>query len=446
MARIRFEDGTTVNFGGDPTPQDIEEVASSLGLSAPQLEEQPRRLSFLRGAGEFVKGAAKGVVSTATGAAALGERLFARPLLPSRAERALLETPETGETVAERLIPPSLRVPTPPQRLGFQTEQIAEFLAPSRGISRLTLGLKTVPRALREAGVFGVQRALQKGEIDEDVKTAAIAGGLFPLGGATFAGAKRLFKPVGEKIQAVVLKPTARDIQDGFKIEDVNKYKLGGSVQETLTKAQVRMNELSDRLGSLLEAKKTKLNLNKVFAETSEAISKFKQRHFGDIAANQRVLTQLQSEIKEVAGDKGLVNLVEATNVKRGAGTKGSWAFGRADPDSSAIETVYTTFYGKLKTAIERSAPPGVKEINKQISEIIPISNAALRRTPIELRNNILGITDSLSLFGALFDPRALALLGASRLSRSGTFGAYLAKLGEQLPSRTAIGRRIFGR
>jgi hypothetical protein len=75
------------------------------------------------------------------------------------------------------------------------------------------------------------------------------------------------------------------------------------------------------------------------------------------------VLKNLQSEIKQVAGKDGKVDLVEATNIKRGAGSKGAWAYNRPEADASAIEKVYTEFYNVLKNHIEKSAPAGVKAI-----------------------------------------------------------------------------------
>jgi uncharacterized protein YjbI with pentapeptide repeats len=61
-------------------------------------------------------------------------------------------------------------------------------------------------------------------------------------------------------------------------------------------------------------------------------------------------------------------NLVEATNIKRGSGTKGSWVYGSADQDATAIENVYNTFYNKLKVAIEEKGGEEIRNINKQLT------------------------------------------------------------------------------
>lgn len=89
-------------------------------------------------------------------------------------------------------------------------------------------------------------------------------------------------------------------------------------------------------------------------------------------------------------------------------------------------------------------------ELNKQISELIPISNASLRRLPIEQRNNVISLTDSIGLYGAMFDPKALVLIGANRLSKSGKFGNFLVNVSERigkskLPSGN-VGSRVFGK
>jgi len=411
--------------------------------------------------GQVAVGAGKGALSTLTGISSLTERGL-KTVLPRQAEKFLGLEPD--KTVAETIIPEKYRTPEgTAQQIGFGAEQIAEFLVPASKIAKVekltieaikgakalpSLAKKVLPLASRmgtEAVAFGGQRALQKGKIDDDVKTTAIIGGLFPVPGIAISKTKGLLKSFGEKIQQTVIRPTARDLKNGFKISNVNKYNLGGSLQETMTKTHIKLNELTNKLTSLLKISDKKVNLNQVFQETTDEINRQKTRYFGDIGANNRVLNSLKDELTQAIGKKGIVDLVQATYIKRGAGTKGAWSFGRFEPDSSATEIVYNVFYNKLKTAIERAASPGIKEINKQISELIPISNAVLRRIPVAERNNVIGLTDSIGLFAAAFNPKALALIGAQNLAKSGRFGAFLTKLGSPKTSRTAIGQRFFG-
>jgi hypothetical protein len=56
----------------------------------------------------------------------------------------------------------------------------------------------------------------------------------------------------GQKIQQSVIWPSTKDISDGFKIENVSRYELGGSLPETITKAHAKMNDLTQQLSAKL--------------------------------------------------------------------------------------------------------------------------------------------------------------------------------------------------
>jgi len=427
-----------------------------------RISEQPKEKSIsqkvLGTAESFLKGAGKGVLSTSVGISSLAEKGLTK-IMPKSLENVFGIGGQ--QTIAQQLIPEQYRTPQgTAEKVGFGAEQIAEFLIPSTKIAKaekLATGVikgtgllskvgKVAVRSGIEVGVVGGQRALQKGDIDNDVKTTVIVAGLFPVAGAVYSGIKQSFlTKIGQKIQATVIRPTAKDLQNGFSISNVNKYKVGGSLKDTITKTHIKLNDLSNQLSAKLKESNVSLKLNNVYQETADTLSKSKTQNFGDIGAVNRVLKNLQGEITEVAGKNGLVDLVEANAIKRGAGTKGAWSFGRFEPDANATELVYDTFYNKLKTAIEKAVPEGeIKFINKQMSELIPISNAALRRLPVEQRNNVISLTDSIGLFASIFDPKALALIGANRLSKSGKFGQFLINVAQK-QSKTSIGKRIFG-
>jgi hypothetical protein len=442
------------------TQQQILEARKQLGISKTRpktewseidslLTETPKEETGVSGLMGANVGVIKGGVSTLTGLSSLGERgikAVGRLLTPKSLEKSF-GFEKTEQTSAEKMIPERLRTPYgTAEKIGFGAEQIAEFLIPSSKVAKLEKGMRLLPKALTEGVIVGGQSAIQSGKVDNKTITSAIVGAMFPVGGKLLSKGKGALKPVGEKIQTTVIRPSTRDIKDGFNIANVKKYNVGGSLSDTAIKTHTKINELSQKLAEKLSNSNAAVNLNKVYQETiRDILGTSKSKQFGDIGATKRVIDALKSEIEEVAGKNGLVDLVEATNIKRGAGTKGAWSFGRLEPDSSAIEKVYSKFYSKLKTAIEKAVPDGeIAEINKQISELIPISNAVLRRLPIEQRNNVIGLTDSIGLFSAIFDPRALALIGANRLSKSGRFGNFLVNLAESKIPKTSVGKRIF--
>jgi hypothetical protein len=250
--------------------------------------------------------------------------------------------------------------------------------------------------------------------------------------GARIAG--KGLEATGQKIQQSVIRPAIADIKDGFKIENVAKYDVGGSLPQTVAKTHVKLNELSAELARKLKGTDAKIDLNTTLHETAKRLAENKAGSFGDNAALDRVMDQIADEVHHVGG--GEVDLVQATNIKRGAGAKGAWAYNRPEPDASAVERAYNEFYNVLKEQIEKTAPAGVKEINKKLSELIPIQNAALRRLPVEQRNNIFSLTDSIGFLSAVFDPKALLLVGASKAAKSGKVGNVLVKVGQKLQGK----------
>ena len=81
-----------------------------------------------------------------------------------------------------------------------------------------------------------------------------------------------------------------------------------------------------------------------------------------DIDSLKKIEKNLKDEISGITGKTGQVDLPGAQVVKRAAGHYGAWYHGVPDPEFTARQTVYNTFYNKMKTAIEKSAPEGVKE------------------------------------------------------------------------------------
>jgi len=136
-------------------------------------------------------------------------------------------------------------------------------------------------------------------------------------------------------------------------------------------------------------------------------------------------LQQLQDEVLSVGGD---VSIPEAQIVKQSAGKLGAWTYGKPDPESSATEAVYNSFYRNLKTAIEKNSPDGVKEINQQISKLIPVQNALIRRMPVAERNAALSLTDIISMSAGTIHPSAFGLTLINRFAKSGMAGNLLSK------------------
>lgn len=271
-------------------------------------------------------------------------------------------------------------------------------------------------------------------------KGAVVGAGMgagFGLAEKGIRGLGTLLGKTGDKIQTTVIKPSARDIKDGFSMETIKKYNLGGSLKTTFAKTDATLDDLSKQLNAKLAASNASVDLNGVYEKTAKRLLGAKLESFGSNAQMENAIEKLRSEILAVSGDNGLVSIPQAQIVKRASGHFGAWSFGVPTPEATASQKVYDTFYNELKVAIEKGSPEGVKQINQEISKLIPVMNALIRRIPVAERNASLSLTDIISLAAASVEPRALSLSLLNLASKSGTVGAALSKTGASMSNAT---------
>jgi hypothetical protein len=290
-----------------------------------------------------------------------------------------------------------------------------------------------------------------------DLLGGAAIGAAIPLAGSGLSFLKNNvvgggLETLGTKIQTSVIRPSMNDLEKGFKIENVNKYDLGGSLNQTLVKVNAKMNTLGQQLKQLVSNSGDTLDLAHTYAETEKALTSGKAQNFGENKAILRVLEDVKAEIEHLtgSGDNATVDLATAQEVKRAAGTLGSWVNGFADKDANARQQVYTKFYQVLRQQIEGAdVGPEIKAINKQLSDLIPINNAVVRRIPVADRNNAISLSDAMGLIGTVFDPRTAVVAGINKASKSGIAGNALVKAGQAIQKKAVnlgpVGQRIFG-
>lgn len=328
-----------------------------------------------------------------------------------------------------------LSAPSPLQVAGDIAKGALQVAGPKVPIASTVAGKAAQFGALGAAA--GGSDAIAQGKSVEDTVKATVSAGITgALTGATFGvvekGAKALAdgaKRLGSKIQYSVIKPTQADVEDGFDIATVKEFNLGGSLKDTFKKTNDKLGELSTLLNSKLAANKEPLDMNAVYERTLDRLAANKAQNFGSTSNMEGALERLRGEIINVVGPNGLSSIPEAQQIKRASGHFGAWTHGMTDPDSTAAQKVFNAFYHELKEEIERVSPEGVREINQQISRLIPIQNAVIRRIPIAERNAPLSLSDLTTLVGGTLEPRALSLSVANFLAKSGKFGNALTQV-----------------
>lgn len=299
---------------------------------------------------------------------------------------------------------------------------------PATALGKISVG------AALGAGSAGAEAMTQGASAGDVAKQTAIGGAVGGAVSGAFVGLGKLINSVGEKIQQGVIKPNQHDLADGFDVKNIKKYKLGGSLSKMYDNTENKLATLSHELNRKLSDSTASVNLNDVIAETEKTLTGNKMKGFGANTSIQSALDQLKNEAVNVS-QTGQLSVPDAQLVKQASGRFGAWQYGLNDPDSTARQTVYNAFYTKLKEAIEKNSPEGVKDINKKLSELIPIANAIIRRIPVADRNRVLSLQDMLTLTVGALDPRALAGFGISIAQKSGSVGNTLTKVGPAMQS-----------
>lgn len=96
--------------------------------------------------------------------------------------------------------------------------------------------------------------------------------------------------------------------------------------------------------------------------------------------------------------ENGNIDILEAQKLKIRTGRDGSWyTNGKGamnDPDAPLKAQVANALYDALKNNVENKGSAGIKELNKALSDIIPMQLAAEKRMMVDKRNNFTSLDD----------------------------------------------------
>ena len=386
--------------------------------------------------------------------AATGRQAEAQKTLISAGERLNAQRAKPLTVLGEEVS----RVETPRQVLGTTLNLASNFVGGGGAVKAGSIALKTGLRSSIKTGIkvgaksgalYGSGEAISNNEnaLTGALKGAAfgaVAGGALPAVGSALVGtAKVAISPfstainrispmldrVANKIETVITKPTKTDLAHGFKVENVFKYKLGGSLGQSLQKTQTLIDDLVTRAETLRGKSKATIDLNKIVSEAAKEIEKLSINNVGNNAKILRALKTWVTEIENIA-PTGKINTVDAQKIKVALGKMGSWLNGQRDLDANAMENVSNVLYTKFKKAIENAVddPKELQTLNKQLSELIPINSVLIKRIPIAERNSAISLTDIISAGAGVVDPKAWGIFAINRLSKSGRFANIVAE------------------
>ncbi len=387
------------------------------GVDVPSLTDEALALP-----GKAARGALKGAYSTGLGLSKLAGGV------PQSTTLNDLAVPFTGGKQAISAPKPGV------ERTAFDTEQLGEFFLPEslvgkarKGVEALAVGSK-FPRVAKALGTAAVEGAsagavagAQTGSVDEAQKAALVAGGVTAAAPLVLGAAKQ----TGVKIEKWLMGATKRDLENGFKVENVFKYDVGGTLPQTWEKTEKKLNDLTGMLQASLKGSPGNVKLANSYLATLKDFSNNPQAD----EALQRIIKRVEFDLNKrgINLGTGVLNVAEANIVKQSIGDLGAWIHspgGKVVSDADRItEEVANKFYGHLKGDIETKAVGPVKEINRALGDLMAIRQATLRRLPVVDRQAALGLGD---LFAMSSGNLGISFLSA--LSKSGAVANALVK------------------
>lgn len=303
-------------------------------------------------------------------------------------------------------------------------------------------GAKAAGRSALEGGVSAATHQLenygQTGQVDVgqalgEVGLSMGAEGSMALGGKL---TKAVLEGAGDAANKIVnsyLRPSRRMIAEGYdgkKIaQQLQKHDIFGDTKEILEGAGRRLKEKSAELYEKLNAANaTGITLNwkdeviRAAKNIEDNIDKYPQ-----IAMKPGTLEKAVQQVvgvgDAISGGSGNVDVLTAQKLKHSVGKLGAWLDGQDTSEFTGVEAVADELYHNLRKAIEDASPAGVNAINRDLSELMTIEQAAARRLPVEMRGDALSLGDiiPMSRVGGTA-PESLsgiALAGLRRVTKS---------------------------
>lgn len=427
MATIHFSNGVTVNFKGNPTQQDIEQVAQEIqSHPARQTQNSPLAATPTQPKQNFLQRAFNGAIGIADkipGVKTLGN-VFGT-------QAAALMHPDQYDQIISTM-------PTPEQTIGAGLEAAtipaAAAFAPETVAGAAALGAGT-------GAAEGAGSAMeQKGNISDVAKSGAIGGTIgavtgagLPLAGkALNAIAKQAFENLPLRLIQSALGQSKNELLAG---KDVSPYVLQnkrvGTADQLINQSQNAIDELSQKISANLEHKAPKtvrLLKNEIL---SSVVSKV-NADGGAVDAQEvsQIVHDLAPQAKQLLNKKSL-SLPEANKLRQSIDkTLGDRAFLMSQLPFR--KDILRQFANSLRENVKTLAPAGTRDMFNNLSKEIRLRDALLNKYSGKSRNEVLNAFD-LMLSGGGFigggPAGALGTLATKKLAQSaiGKTGAAVA-------------------
>lgn len=374
MAKIRFETGQVVNFDGDPTPQDIEEVAQKLNIRPAAVSTPPQpKTSFSNKIANFI--GAKGITDQ-----------FGADIARFRApeeQKDLVEYPKMREVIGSAVQTGANLIPG----VGGVASKISTKViagAVTGATSDVGGNLQTSSKTVKESLIPGLG--------------AVIGGGLPVLGKITgIAGLGKNLKKTSEAMERINLRLTPVEKQNLAKQgKDIIGYLAEKKIVGTPEQRYSQVVKLYDDMEKTVQGVigKSKATYDKL--DLIEELKGIPEKFSDDPASYEEVVRKVGS-IVEFIGEKSPIKISGAllNTYKRNLFNR-AYSKNNTDVVNEALHAVGSHFKDKLDNTI-----PELKKFNKEYGNIIT-SKKLLFKAQSRAQLGLVGKAVSATASGAL--------------------------------------------
>jgi hypothetical protein len=279
--------------------------------------------------------------------------------------------------------------------------------------------------------------------------TSAGVAGLLPLTGPTIKSVGEAVKlgkeikiGIGEglekgaaRIQGTKVKINSPEFRKGAQNEMYTKHEVFGNAGQVRDQWQEKIkdtyNQVRERIQNVPDSPENYASVDDIFKAAEKAAETYGKSPTGT-AAIKKSLASLRKEF-DAAYPDGKINLLDAQAEKQVIGKKGDWLARSGEisgnPEAAISSQAHNTLYDALKVNVENKGAPGIRELNKQLSEMIPMERAASKQMLVENRKNLIPLD---AFIGGIHSTTAAAggnvLPALMTLGTLGTRSPLLAK------------------
>lgn len=255
---------------------------------------------------------------------------------------------------------------------------------------------------------------------------------------------------VANRMEGSIVKINTPEAKKGASNEFYSKYNVFGDANSVQQQWSDKIKADADILRSLIKEgaqdPNSTVNIKTIIRDARKNIinsgaSRAEKRE--TILAFNKVAEELLESYKS-----GSVDLLEAQKLKQYVGGKGDWLHFNGqivkDPKMAVDAKSHDAIYDALKTTIENKGPEGIREVNKRLSEMIPMELAARKRMLVANRNNPIPLTDyigALAVAGSAAHGNLMpaAIMGLNMASKSGTVARGVSDLSKKIRPKDPV-------